>query len=65
MRKIALLVIALLLTGCTNKISFDDEKMTSYCDEKYGVEYIKINGLYGMSIRLDKNGDVIHCEVNK
>ena len=74
MKKIILLLIAIImLCGCGRKI--DDIEieennnlegnmtMMTYCDKKYNVEYIIIWGYYkaGISIRLDENGNIIHC----
>ena len=65
MKKIILLIM-LLLTGCSNEtIYVDDEKIITFCDEKYGIEYILFRGYHGITIRLDEKGDVIHCEVSK
>ena len=63
MKKITLLVIImLLLCGCTDE-NVPDPGLEIYCDEQYGVEYIRDSGLYqgGITVRLDENGNVIHC----
>lgn len=60
-KKIIILVIGiLLLCGCEK----DTEQLKPYCDKKYGIEYIRDNGVYrgGITVRLDKNGNVIHCK---
>ena len=55
-----LLIGILLLCGCEK----DTEQLETYCDKKYGIEYIRDNGVYrgGITVRLDKNGNVIHCK---
>lgn len=60
MKKIILLIIPLLLCGCNG----ENNPIVTYCDEKYGVEYIREPNIYGggITIRLDENGNVIHCE---
>ncbi len=61
MKKIIILIIGiLLLCGC-EKDTYDFE---TYCDKKYGIEYIIDNGVYrgGITLRLDENGNVIHCK---
>lgn len=66
MKKIILLIISiLLLCGCKEKGV--DEKysdLQTYCDKKYGVEYIRDIDMYrgGITVRLDENGNVIHCK---
>lgn len=69
MKKIILLIIPiLLLCGCDEE-PYDEvgEKysdLITYCDKEYGVEYIRDEGLRrgGITVRLDENGNVIHCE---
>ena len=61
MKKIIILIICiLLLCGC-EKGTYGLE---TYCDKKYGIEYIRDIGMYrgGITVRLDKNGNVIHCK---
>ena len=57
----------LLLCGCDKDKSIDDnnQELQTYCDKKYGIEYIRDYGLYrgGITVRLDENGNVIHCKV--
>lgn len=66
MKKIILLIIPiLLLCGCDE--TGVDEKyspLVTYCDKKYGVEYIRELNVYGggITVRLDENGNVIHCK---
>ena len=66
MKKVFLLIISiLLLTGCkSNYIDGKYSNLKTYCDKKYGIEYIRDNGVYrgGITVRLDKNGNVIHCK---
>ena len=60
-KKIIILIIGiLLLCGCEK----DTEHLKAYCDKKYGIEYLRDNGVYrgGITVRLDKNGNVIHCK---
>ena len=68
MKKIIIvLTIILLLCGCSKDESIDGKHqgLQTYCDEKYGVEYIRDVGVYrgGITVRLDENGNVIHCKV--
>ena len=59
-KKIIILIIGvLLLCGCDKSSNLE-----TYCDKKYGIEYIRDNGIYrgGITVRLDKNGNVIHCK---
>ena len=61
MKKLILLIIPiLLLCGCDEK----NNDIVTYCDKKYGVEYIRDLGYQrgGITVRLDENGNVIHCE---
>lgn len=64
---IIMLTIILLLCGCSKDKNIDANhpELQTYCDEKYGVEYIRDLGLYrgGITVRLDENGNVIHCKV--
>lgn len=60
MKKIIILVIGiLLLCGCDKSTTLE-----TYCDEEYGIEYIRDNRTYrgGITVRLDKSGNVIHCK---
>lgn len=67
MKKIILILpLIILLTGCISdgkNVDGEDSCYRSYCDEKYGIEYIERNCTYqgGITVRLDENGDVIHC----
>jgi hypothetical protein len=62
MKKLIILIIPiLLLCGC----SIDESaSYWTYCDKKYGVEYIRYGMGYqgGITVRLDENGNVIHCK---
>lgn len=68
MKKLIILIIPiLLLCGCSEKV--DDKSSSSwgywtYCDKEYGVEYIIYGMGYqgGITVRLDENGNVIHCK---
>lgn len=69
MKKIVLVsVLILLLTGCANytngKIDKNNSCLKTFCDEEYGVEYIRDYCIQqgGITIRLDEEGNVIHCE---
>lgn len=66
MKKIILLIISiLLLTGCGSKdVDGKNSDLVTYCDKKYGVEYIRDVGVYrgGITVRLDENSNVIHCK---
>ena len=66
MKKVFLLIIStLLLAGCRNgDIDGEYSDLITYCDKKYGIEYIRDRGVYsgGITVRLDENGNVIHCE---
>ena len=75
MKKLILLIIPiLLLCGCKNikDINVDEEynyeaqyaDIMTYCDKKYGVEYIIFveGNRAGISVRLDENENVIHCK---
>ena len=66
MKKLFLLIIPiLLLTGCESKdVDGENSGLVTYCDKKYGIEYIRDIGIYrgGMTVRLDENGNVIHCK---
>ena len=71
-KMIVLVIAILLLCGCgvkdkeidENKDFQDIYNFITYCDKKYGVEYVIFTSSYqgGMSVRLDENGNVIHCE---
>jgi hypothetical protein len=67
-KKIILLIIPiLLLCGCDAAYGEVDEKkgpLITFCDKKYGVEYIRELHVYGggITVRLDENGNVIHCK---
>lgn len=75
MKKILFIfVLAILLCGCelqTNdldgQVDDDNSCMVTYCDAEYGIEYLRDTCIYkgGLAVRLDKNGNVIHCEGNK
>lgn len=61
MKKIILLIIPiLLLCGCDDA----NNDAVTYCDKKYGVEYLREPHVYGggITVRLDENGNVIHCK---
>ena len=75
MKKLFLLIIPIsLLCGCQSIKSIEvDEKsvhkaqyidIITYCDKKYGIEYlIYLEGHRGgISVRLDEDGNVIHCK---
>ena len=66
MKKIILLIISvLILTGCVNnEIDGEDSPLKTYCDKEYGIEYIRDKGYNhgGITVRLDSNGQVIHCK---
>lgn len=65
MKKIILLIIPiLLLCGCSEEVDNGDSPYWTYCDKKYGVEYIRYGMGYqgGITVRLDENGNVIHCK---
>lgn len=62
---IILIILILLLTGCkSNDIDGEYSDLETYCDKKYGIEYIRDNEVYrgGITLRLDENGNVIHCK---
>lgn len=72
-KTIILLIPFLLLCGCKkikdievneNNNTYSDIEIFTYCDKKYGIEYLLISGSYqgGITIRLDKNGNPIHCK---
>lgn len=68
MKKLILIsVLSIFLFGCSRSSVRYENEIHTYCDAKYGVEYIGIpdRGSLGVSVRLDENGDVVHCEVNK
>lgn len=62
------IIAIILLCGCSDnkevKISDDYDYLITFCDKQYGVEYIRDVGVYrgGITVRLDENGNVIHCE---
>ena len=66
MKKVFLLIISiLLLTGCgSNDVDGKYSTLETYCDKKYGIEYIRDIRTYGggITVRLDENGNVIHCK---
>lgn len=66
MKKVFLLIISiLLLTGCrSNDVDGERSCLQTYCDKKYGIEYIRDNCIKhgGITVRLDENGNVIHCK---
>jgi PBP1b-binding outer membrane lipoprotein LpoB len=67
---IILVIITLLLTGCSQedlegRTNVNDKScLEIYCDKDYNVEYIRDvcwrHG--GITIRLNENGNVIHCK---
>ena len=62
MKKTFLLIIPILfLTGCNGA---NNDTVVTYCDKKYGVEYLREPNIYGggITVRLDENGNVIHCK---
>ena len=66
---IILILFVLLLCGCSKEKRIDKDNSGgyyTYCDKNYGVEYIQFFGgnRAGMSVRLDENGNVIHCNRN-
>lgn len=66
MKKIILILFAcLIIVGCKKEQYIDEsENLSVYCDKEYGVEYIRDNGYNrgGITVRLDENGNVIHCK---
>ena len=68
MKKIFILIMLILLvTGCSDEVDGKYSMFWTYCDQEYDVEYI-INGNShhgGITIRLDENGNVIHCSERK
>ena len=66
MKKIILILFAcLIISGCTNREYIKGSNQLSiYCDEEYGVEYIQDDKYNrgGITVRLDENGNVIHCK---
>lgn len=69
---ILLILIMLVVSGCKDIKDTQIEEnesykttgsMITYCDKKYGVEYIILTAGYrgGITVRLDKKGNVIHC----
>ena len=68
--KIIIPIIAIiLLCGCSDnkEVKIDDDydyDLVTFCDKQYGVEYIRDVGAYrgGITVRLDENGNVIHCK---
>lgn len=69
MKKIILLIIPiLLLCGCDeepyDEVDGKNSYLETYCDKEYGVEYIRDAGIRrgGITVRLDENGNVIHCK---
>lgn len=64
---ISILITILLLTGCSyesNDIDGKHSELKTYCDKKYGIEYIRDTRHYngGITARFDENGNVIHCK---
>ncbi len=62
MKKIIILpILILLLCGCNEP----EHKVITYCDKEYGIEYLRDADIYrgGITVRLDENGNVIHCKV--
>lgn len=71
MKKMFVLIIIIFITGCginleSEKINDKESCLKTMCDKEYGVEYIKDRCTYhgGISVRLDENGNVIHCNKN-
>lgn len=65
MKKLIILIIPiLLLCGCSGKVDDKGSSYWTYCDKEYGVEYIRYGMGYqgGITVRLDENGNVIHCK---
>ncbi len=70
MKKIKIIIpiiVILLLCGCNNEVDEQakiDSNYWVYCDKKYGIEYIQYGLGYhgGLTVRLNENGEVIHCE---
>ena len=69
---ILLILIMLIVSGCDdiNDVEVEENgaytsniRMITYCDKKYDVEYIFFDegNRGGITVRLDKNGNVIHC----
>ena len=69
---ILLILIILVVSGCDDikDTQIEENKsyktyglMITYCDKKYGVEYIVLSKGYGggITVRLDEEGNVIHC----
>ena len=66
-KKMILLIIPiLLLCGCERNTNIGDKKSNYdiFCDKEYGIEYIEYFDMYryGITVRYDKNGNLIHCE---
>lgn len=65
MKKLIILIIPiLLLCGCSEEVDGKNSPYWTYCDKEYGVEYIRYGQGYkgGITVRLDENGNVIHCK---
>lgn len=68
MKKILFIfVLAILLCGCEQEygmVNNENSCVVTYCDIEYGVEYLRDTCAYqgGLAVRLDENGNVIHCE---
>lgn len=69
---ILLILIMFVVSGCDDIKDVEVEEngtytssisMITYCDKKYGVEYIFFSEGHrgGITVRLDENGNVIHC----
>ena len=69
---ILLILIILVVSGCDdiNDVEVEENgtytsniSMITYCDKKYGVEYIFFSegNRGGITVRLDEKGNVIHC----
>lgn len=62
---IILVIPFLLLCGCDDKrVNGKDSVLQTYCDKGYGIEYVRDVGFNrgGITVRLDENGNVIHCK---
>ena len=66
MKKIIILSI-LILSLCGCGANEPEYKIITYCDKKYGIEYLRDADVYrgGITVRLDENGNVIHCKLKE